>query len=583
MLPTLYHPTGLAVDAKANLYVADSGNFRIVEIGPQGQLIAHFGDADLRPGPAAPPTTEGQEPIGPLSLAVAANGTVYVADSLNSYIRVFSSQHHLVGDWPISLPDARVLQLAVAIGARGNVIVAIAAQVNCTVPEGPSYCAGYYIVQRRSPAGAILNQFHSPIAPSGMEASPPVISQIATAVDPQGNIFVATSGTIACYKSCPSFHYLIKHSPDGKVLAKGGGENLAMSANWPALALGGRGNLFLADDFNHRIEKRAPSGNVMARWSFGSLSPKLLTGPSGVAVDRAGSIYFSDPGSGRILKLSSSGKLLAQWGAGGSAPDRFWFPGSIALDNGGHLWVDDAGNSRVQMLGNDGRFHVQFTVARSGPGMALDRAGNVYIGQQLGQSVYISKFSPSGRLLRRWGGLHLAELPGGIAVASNGDIFVAAVFYFGNDPKTFGLDGENILRLDSQGRQLGLFHVHAGETGSGIAVDAQGNGYIAYGTTPHVEKRSRDGVLLASWGVPNPTAVFPGPAGITLDAAANIYLTNRAQSVIEELGPNGALLRTWGFRGSYPSQFHHPGGIAVDPGGMIYVADTDNQRIQELP
>jgi hypothetical protein len=150
-LPTLYRPAGLAVDVTGNVYVADSGNLRVVEIGPHGQVLAHFGDADLRPGPGAPALPAGQEVTGPSSLAVSAHGTVYVADSLNRYIRVFSPQHHLAGDWPISVSGATVLQLAVAVGPRGNVIVAIDARVRCSARLGPSYCATYYVGYRWVP------------------------------------------------------------------------------------------------------------------------------------------------------------------------------------------------------------------------------------------------------------------------------------------------------------------------------------------------------------------------------------------------------------------------------------------------
>src|SRR5712692_4490650 len=48
-LPTLSRPAGLAVDARGNVYVADTGNHRIVEIAPDGRPLAHFGDADLAP------------------------------------------------------------------------------------------------------------------------------------------------------------------------------------------------------------------------------------------------------------------------------------------------------------------------------------------------------------------------------------------------------------------------------------------------------------------------------------------------------------------------------------------------------
>src|SRR5579859_142809 len=64
-LPTLSRPAELAVGARGNVYVADNGNHRIVEIAPDGRLLAHFGDADLRSQGAS-------------GLAVSAGGTVYV-------------------------------------------------------------------------------------------------------------------------------------------------------------------------------------------------------------------------------------------------------------------------------------------------------------------------------------------------------------------------------------------------------------------------------------------------------------------------------------------------------------------------
>src|SRR4051812_36836672 len=48
-LPKLSRPVGLAIDARGNVYVSDTGNHRIVEIAPVGRLLAHFGDTDLRP------------------------------------------------------------------------------------------------------------------------------------------------------------------------------------------------------------------------------------------------------------------------------------------------------------------------------------------------------------------------------------------------------------------------------------------------------------------------------------------------------------------------------------------------------
>jgi DNA-binding beta-propeller fold protein YncE len=342
---------------------------------------------------------------------------------------------------------------------------------------------------------------------------------------------------------------------------------------------------------------------VLARWPVGTLFPSPLEcsteplaawqtlgcwGPEGVAVARNGTIYASDPGSGRILVLSSGGRLLAQWGSGGTAPGRFWFPASVALDARAQLWVNDMANGRVQTLGADGQFHSRFAVPHAGTGMALDRQGNVYIGQrlgqQVGQDVVISKFSPSGKLLARWGNLNMADPPSGIAVAPNGNIVVVSFFLYPY-PQHLDLNGSNILRLSPAGRQLGLIHLAYFSLGSGIAVDAHDNLTIAYGTTPHFERYASSGTLLASWGAQKPAIPeqgFPSPGGITLDAEGDTYIADTLQNDVKEYGPSGALLHVWGGAGSYSGQFHHPGGIAVAPDGTIYVSDTENHRVQQL-
>jgi DNA-binding beta-propeller fold protein YncE len=295
--------------------------------------------------------------------------------------------------------------------------------------------------------------------------------------------------------------------------------------------------------------------------------------------------------------LSPSGRLLAQWGTGGAAPGRFRFPTGVALDATGQLWVDDMVNWRVQTLGADGLFHVRFAVPNPGPGMALDRQGNIYIGQQLGrqigQGVVLSKFSPSGTLLARWSNLGMAAPPTGIAVAPNGDVVITG-YFDSRDPKKSDLNGSTILRLSPTGKPLS--HIHLGDIpgdtilgytfpASGIAVDAHEDIIIAYGTNPHVDRYSSSGQLLASWGAPKPVITrygFPSPAFIGLDPAGDVYLADTLRNAVQEYGPTGTLLHSWGGPGSYAGQFHHPGGIAVAPDGTLYVSDTENQRVQRL-
>ncbi|WP_271009164.1 NHL repeat-containing protein [Paucibacter sp. B51] len=80
-------PSGLAVDAQGNLFVADTGNHAIRKISPQGQVstVAGNGQPGFRDGPA-----EQARFNGPLGVAVGRDGSVYVADSYNDRIRVIS-------------------------------------------------------------------------------------------------------------------------------------------------------------------------------------------------------------------------------------------------------------------------------------------------------------------------------------------------------------------------------------------------------------------------------------------------------------------------------------------------------------
>jgi streptogramin lyase/4-amino-4-deoxy-L-arabinose transferase-like glycosyltransferase len=88
---TAYHPRSLAADTAGNLYLADAGTSHIIELAPTGVLIQKYGNHGTDAGQIA-------EPVG---VAVAADGSVYVADSAASRLSHFDSTFHLIQSWAI--------------------------------------------------------------------------------------------------------------------------------------------------------------------------------------------------------------------------------------------------------------------------------------------------------------------------------------------------------------------------------------------------------------------------------------------------------------------------------------------------
>jgi len=70
--------------------------------------------------------------------------------------------------------------------------------------------------------------------------------------------------------------------------------------------------------------------------------------------------------------------------------------------------------------------------------------------------------------------------------------------------------------------------------------------------------------------------------GLAVDNAGNIFVADTNNDRLQKFSPAGLFLSVIGKRGSGPGQFLEPGGIAVDSGGNIYVSDVANNRIQKL-
>ncbi len=116
----LYGPRAIAIDADGNLWVADTGNERIIQFDPQGEPLDVFGGVGGEPG-------QFLEPVG---ITIDAPGNFYIADTWNNRIQVFDADFEPVRQIDVQAWDSQsvVNKPYIAVDAEGNIYV--------TDPEG---------------------------------------------------------------------------------------------------------------------------------------------------------------------------------------------------------------------------------------------------------------------------------------------------------------------------------------------------------------------------------------------------------------------------------------------------------------
>jgi uncharacterized protein (DUF2147 family) len=377
------------------------------------------------------------------------------------------------------------------------------------------------------------------------------------------------------------------------------------------------GNVYIADRFNQRIQKFDAFGNWERAWGndvdtvvaggfeictvaascqagVGSGGGGLLFNPFGIAADAAGNVYVADTSNHRIQKFDSSGNWQLAWGK------------DVVMGGGTGFEVCTAAASCQQGSNLGGLGGELFNPN----GIAADAAGNVYVVDA--SNTRIQKFDPSGNWERAWGK--------DVVMGGGTGFEICTVAASCKQGATGGLGGE-------------LFEPF------GVAADAGGNVYVADTSNGRIQKFDFSGNFLRAWGKDVDTGGGTGfeictvaasckagpaseglggelsaPTGVAADGAGNVYVAEHADHRIQKFDSSGNWQRAWGSdvvvgggtgfeictvaascqagaTGGLGGELNPPIGIAADPAGRVYVADTSaqpdpsnpsNQRIQKF-
>jgi len=117
----------------------------------------------------------------------------------------------------------------------------------------------------------------------------------------------------------------------------------------------------------------------------------------------------------------------------------------------------------------------------------------------------------------------------------------------------------------------------------GIAVDVDGNVFVADYGNNRVQKFTSSGVFLAQWGTHgSANGQFNGPEGLAVDPGGNVYVADFGNNRVQKFTSSGVYVTQWGTTGTGAGQFNFPLGVAVDASGFVYVADNGNWRVQKF-
>ena len=321
---SLRGPTGLAVDAEGNLFIAgrDSERVRRVDAGT-GVItsVAGNGTAGFS-GDGGPATSASLR--GPTGLAVDAEGNLFIADTVNQRVRRVDVATGIIttvagggatlGDGGSALNASLVFPFGVAVDAEGNLFITDrnGNRIRKVTAGADGKVDGDSDDIITTVAGTGVMSFSG----DGGSATSATLSFLrSAAVDSSGNLFIADANNARVRRVDSSTGVITTVAGNGTFGFSGdGGPATSASLNFPeGLAVDSSGNLFIAEHPNERVRRvdvatgiiTTVAGTGVKGFSGdgGPATSAQLNTPFGLAVDALGNLFIANFGSARVRKV----------------------------------------------------------------------------------------------------------------------------------------------------------------------------------------------------------------------------------------------------------------------------------------
>jgi sugar lactone lactonase YvrE len=381
--PSDAYTSQFAIDTSGNIYIPDGGNGRVRKIDTSGPVTTIAGNGNYRfagdGGPAAAALIN-----APRYVSVDPAGNIYIADTGNYRVRKVAPDgiiHTVAGNGQTYLDSAQPPTGIPALNAPLSMWIYAATGT----PDGGFYFSEGFSLMHVDPTGTVTT-VSGTIYPPGpladqIPATPFSSNDVeGMAIGPDGCLYLADTGAILRFNpngnistvaglfdytgidngtlGAPRGFAFGAVSSQNAAPPRGNGSQSQSAPREGTLPLhnprGPIAPIYFADDLHGyvreidsdgRVSVIAGNGQVGYSGDGGPAIDASFFYPQAVAIDKAGFIYIADWGNGRIRRVSPNG-IIDTLLSGLS------YPQALAIDAQGTLYIADWGNNRVLSITN---------------------------------------------------------------------------------------------------------------------------------------------------------------------------------------------------------------------------------------